>query len=112
MALADNKYQGIVPVPAALGNGDDAAHNLYWGATFGVRTFCRKSLQWKEISTTEYPTSEILERTIFLHSDSETYLIADAYRGREIKQAIFDFYGSAAGRAGEPVEICGNGNLG
>ena len=32
VALADNAHQGIVPVPAALGNGDDAAQNLYWGA--------------------------------------------------------------------------------
>src|SRR5213596_1995295 len=31
VALADNKYQGIVPVPAAIGNGDDPVRNLYWG---------------------------------------------------------------------------------
>jgi hypothetical protein len=29
VALADNVHQGIVPVPAALGNGDDPARNLY-----------------------------------------------------------------------------------
>jgi hypothetical protein len=29
VALADNAHQGIVPVPARLGNGDDAAANLY-----------------------------------------------------------------------------------
>ncbi|EDY21883.1 hypothetical protein CfE428DRAFT_0008 [Chthoniobacter flavus Ellin428] len=31
VALADNATQGIVPVPAKIGNGDDAEHNLYWG---------------------------------------------------------------------------------
>ena len=31
VALADNLHQGIVPVPAKLGNGEDPEHNLYWG---------------------------------------------------------------------------------
>src|SRR5207249_4829544 len=32
VALCDNQYQGIVPVPALIGNGDNPAKNLYWGA--------------------------------------------------------------------------------
>jgi hypothetical protein len=36
VALADNQHQGIVPVPAALGNGRDPQRNLYWGAAYGV----------------------------------------------------------------------------
>ena len=102
VALADNKYQGIVPVPAALGNGEDAAHNLYWGAAFGVRTFLRHSPEWKELSTAENPNSYVVERTIFRHSATGTLLVADAYRGREIKRAILDFYTSATGRPEEP----------
>jgi hypothetical protein len=43
VALADNQHQGIVHVPARLGNGDDPARNLYWGAAFGVRTFFLKN---------------------------------------------------------------------
>jgi hypothetical protein len=39
VALAENVHRGIVPVPAALGNGDDPGRNLYWDAAFGVRTF-------------------------------------------------------------------------
>lgn len=35
MPLANNAHLGIVPVPAALGNGDDPGRNLYWGAAFG-----------------------------------------------------------------------------
>jgi hypothetical protein len=31
VALADNQHQGIVPVAAILGNGEDPQHNLYWG---------------------------------------------------------------------------------
>jgi len=43
VALADNEHQGIVPVPARLGNGLDPAHNLYWGAAAGVKTFFSRS---------------------------------------------------------------------
>jgi hypothetical protein len=50
VALADNAHQGIVPVPAVLGNGDDPERNLYWGAAFGVRTFFKKSAEWKEVA--------------------------------------------------------------
>ena len=43
VALADNAHQGIVPKPAAIGNGDDPAKNLYWGAAFGVGTYFKMS---------------------------------------------------------------------
>ena len=43
VALCDNANQGIVPVPARLGNGADPDSNLYWGAAFGVKTFFSKS---------------------------------------------------------------------
>lgn len=105
VALADNKYQGIVPVPASLGNGDDAAHNLYWGAAFGVRTFFHHNAEWQELATTENPSAYVLERTVFRHAATGTILIADAYRGREIKRAILDFYRSAAGFPREEIKL-------
>lgn len=103
VALADNVHQGIVPVPAVLGNGDDSAKNLYWGAAFGVRTYFKRSAEWREVATIENPKSYVLERSVFVHGASGTYLIADAYRGREIKQAITDFYRSAAGLLTEEI---------
>ncbi|WP_431199255.1 hypothetical protein ACQ86K_29370 [Mucilaginibacter sp. P19] len=42
VALCDNKYQGIVPVPPAIGNGQDPETNLYWGSDNGVRTYFKK----------------------------------------------------------------------
>jgi hypothetical protein len=42
VALCDNEHQGIVPVPEALGRGDDPATNLYWGAMYGLRTLLQK----------------------------------------------------------------------
>lgn len=98
VALADNEHQGIVPVPKALGNGDDPAHNLYWGAAFGVRTFLKKSSDWKEIRVFEHPSANVLQRSIFVHRDGRTYLVADAYRGQKIRAAIEDFFRIAAGQ--------------
>ena len=47
VALADNKNQGIVPVAAILGNGEDPVHNLYWGSAYGVKTFFSRSADWE-----------------------------------------------------------------
>ena len=105
VALADNEHQGIIPVPPALGNGEDAARNLYWGAAYGVRTFFRKSTDWKEISSVPKPKSYILERSIFEHRASGTILVADAYEGKEIKQALTDFFEAAAGLNSEVVSF-------
>jgi hypothetical protein len=97
VALADNAHQGIVPVPAALGNGDDPARNLYWGAAYGVRTYFRKSAEWKEIAVLQNPSTSVLERAVFYNAGQNAYLVADAYRGREIKGTIVDFFRAAAG---------------
>jgi hypothetical protein len=105
VALADNEHQGIVPVPAVLGNGEDPGRNLYWGAAFGVRTYFRKSTDWEEIAVVANPSPYVLERCVFVHSASGTLLVADAYRGREIKRAISDFFQAAAGLEPEIGEI-------
>jgi hypothetical protein len=97
VALADNEHQGIVPVPAVLGNGEDPARNLYWGAAFGVRTFFKNSPEWKELLSFKKPNSSVLERSIFQHKGDGVLLVADAYRGSEIKQALTDFLRAAAG---------------
>ena len=55
VALCDNRYQGIVPVPAKIGNGQDAATNLYWGAVYGIKTFFNKSSEWKLIEIKKNP---------------------------------------------------------
>jgi len=85
-------------VPAALGNGDDPDHNLYWGAAFGVRIFFRKSTDWQQVGEAAHPNEYIIERVYFRHKTSGTYLLADAYRGSEIKKALADFFSAAAGQ--------------
>ena len=103
VALADNLNQGIVPVSASLGNGDNAATNLYWGAAFGVRTFFSKNKDWELISITRNPTATILERGIFRHRRTSYFLVADAYRGKEIAQTTWDFLEAAAGKPGDKL---------
>ncbi len=105
VALADNKHQGIVPVPAALGNGDDPARNLYWGAGGGVKTFFAKSKEWELIRTSKYPKLPILERCIFKHRTANVYLVADAFEGAQIQLAIQAFLAAAAGEGAERIAM-------
>jgi hypothetical protein len=105
VALCDNKYQGIVPVSASLGNGDDPKTNLYWGAAFGVKAFFSKSRDWELVTSVGNPSPLILERSVFRHRRQNIFLIADAYRGREISQATLDFLAAAAGQPGYAVEV-------
>jgi hypothetical protein len=105
VALADNKNQGIVPVAAPLGNGEDPARNLYWGSAYGVKTFFFRSGDWEMLPALPKPKSEVLERCVFKHKHANVYLIADAYRGKQIKQAIIDFLEAAAGLAPEKVAV-------
>jgi hypothetical protein len=105
VALADNQHQGIVPVPARLGNGLDPLHNLYWGAAAGVKTFFSRSPEWTLLRCEERPKPEVLERCIFKSRLAEVYLAADAYRGDEITEAILDFLDAAAGASPESVSL-------
>jgi hypothetical protein len=98
VALCDNQYQGIVPVPAKIGNGQDPANNLYWGCGYGVKTFFKKQADWKFLKLIKNPSTQILERLLFKHRDSAIYMIADAYDGKEIKQSTLDFFAYSAGK--------------
>jgi hypothetical protein len=101
VALADNQHQGIVPVPAALGNGSDPARNLYWGAAFGVKTYFKASKDWQLLWSGQTGKDAILERCVFKSRKDDTYLVADAYEGSQIKLAVTDFLSAAAGIAKE-----------
>lgn len=99
VALCDNVHQGIVPVPAALGDGDDPARNLYWGARYGVRTYLERAPGWRRLLVQRPGEGPVLERAVFRHGPTGVLLVADAYRGREIARALEDFLRAAAGRA-------------
>jgi len=103
VALADNKNQGIVPVAAKLGNGTDPRNNLYWGSAYGIKTYFARSAEWELISQGQTPKAEVLERCIFKHRHANVFMIADAYQGDKIKQAMIDFLSAAAGAG--PAQI-------
>lgn len=105
VALCDNINQGIVPVSASLGNGDNPNTNLYWGAAFGVKTFFGKSKDWELLAETKNPSPAILDRLIFKKKGADVFMIADAYRGKEISQAIWDFLEAASGKSGEQLSV-------
>jgi hypothetical protein len=110
VALCDNKYQGIVPVPPSIGNGQDPNSNLYWGCDAGVRTYFRKSSEWQLLR--RYKIDSVrLERLIFKHKTSNYYLVADAYDGRSIRQCTVDFLSSCAGQIRDTLSANGK-NLG
>jgi hypothetical protein len=92
-------------VPAKIGNGDDPANNLYWGAAYGVKTFFKNSKDWKIISDVANPTPFILERSVLKHRSGEVLMVADAYRGKEIKQSTIDFLNFAADRNSLVLEV-------
>lgn len=104
VALCDNQYQGIVPVPSKIGKGDDPNNNLYWGCGFGVRTFFKNSKEWKLVKTLKVDTL-ILERLVFKHATKNYYLVADAYAGKYIQQCTIDFLNSCAGKNKNEINI-------
>lgn len=95
VSLVDNESQGIVPVPAKIGNGDDPHNNLYWGAAYGVKTFLSKANGWRKLGCEQDISDTIMERCQFAWKDNLT-VTADAYRGRRIDQAMSDFMQQAA----------------
>jgi hypothetical protein len=106
VALCDNSNQGIVPIPSKLGNGQDPKNNLYWGALYGVKTHFKNSKDWTLVKTIKSENPKILERLLFKHKRSNTYMLADAYDGKYIKQTTIDFIEATAGR--NPVSISYN----
>lgn len=114
VALCDNKYQGIVPVPAKIGNGQDPDNNLYWGCGYGIQTYFNKSRNWTLIKKIKEQGVK-MERLVFKHKQKNSYLIADAYNGMYIKNCTEDFLKSCSGQLKDVLDVDGkligiNGN--
>lgn len=99
VALCDNEHQGIVPVPAAIGNGRDPRNNLYWGADFGVKSWMLRHEKWQRVEASGAKPPAVLERLVLRKTidGRVVYLVADAWDGAEIRATIDDFLESAAG---------------
>lgn len=105
VALCDNKYQGIVPVPEKIGNGQDPKNNLYWGCGYGVKSFFKKQPEWQLIKEYKNISPYILERIVFKHTSKPIYLVADAYDGKFIEQTTKDLLSFSSGSQKDTLHI-------
>src|SRR5260221_12042338 len=98
VALCDNQHQGIVPVPALIGNGRDLRNNLYWGADYGVKSWMLRHEKWERINATGSQPDAVLERLVLPRSvdGRGVYLIADAWGGARVREATDNFPERAA----------------
>lgn len=113
VALCDNLNQGIVPVPKALGDGQNPRTNLYWGAAYGVRTYLKRQPQYKLVEASWGHSKEVLDTAVF-HAQFERngvmadlYVVAEAWDGANMADAISRFLRFAAGHDRTPVKIAG-----
>ena len=97
VALCDNATQGIVPVPSAIGDGNNPRTNLYWGAAYGLKTWLKRE-RWR-VETAPAPHAAILERIVAKKKigDRDVTIVADAWRGSRIREAIDAFLEQASG---------------
>lgn len=91
VALCDNATQGIIPVPAKIGDGNKPDDNLYWGCSDGFSGCFRASKRWK-LQRKEVPQDKrIFERVVYLDESGNIELTAEAWRGSEIKACLTAF---------------------
>jgi len=113
VALCDNVHQGIVPVPAELGDGADPKSNLYWGAMYGVRAFFKRSDRWQPVPIAASGDKRVLDRVAFRSEvvrngrRGEVFLVAEAWDGRYIEDAIRQFLEMNRGEHSEPLQLGG-----
>lgn len=117
VALCDNANQGIVPVSSALGDGQNPRTNLYWGALYGVNTHFPRA-GWTRIPTNRPDNPRILDRSIFHASlkrgdaTAQVYVIADAWDGAHIREALQAHFEMVASGLAEQVDVPdGSGTL-
>ena len=111
VALCDNATQGIVPVPAAIGDGNDPRTNLYWGAMYGVKSWLKRD-GWK-VEKIASPHPFVLERITARKKigNRDVVLTADAWRGSRIREAITSFLERTSMDGADVVAYVGHDGL-
>jgi hypothetical protein len=70
-----------------------------------LRSYFKSSSKWKLVETKENPSEAILERLVFRHSKQPNVkLIADAYRGSEMKLCLEKYFEAAVSKA-DPARL-------
>ena len=92
VGLCDNASQGIVKVGPKIGDGNKPDENLYWGCTDGLRSYFKASKRWKlEKRETATGDEKIFERLTFRHVSEDAVLVAEAWRGSNLKECYMAF---------------------
>lgn len=101
VCLADNRNQGIVPISAQLGNGQDPKNNLYWGALYGVKSYFSRHADWEKIASEVERGPHQLDYVEFQLKDTTTpvSIKAEAWDGAHMDKAISRFYGLLSDRS-------------
>jgi len=111
VALADNKSQGLVPVPARIGNGNDPENNLYWGNSEGLQGTFDHSRRWKLIGKQSSAAGDILRTRTYRHVQTGAVLTANAYRGSSMRRCIADYDSAVANASYDLVVFIGHNGL-
>ncbi|MGC4014699.1 MAG: hypothetical protein QM755_09325 [Luteolibacter sp.] len=91
VALCDNATQGIIPVPAKIGDGNKPEDNLYWGCSESVPACLKASGAWKQVKK-EIPTDpRILERRVFTDTAGTLEVTVEGWRGSDIGFCLMAF---------------------
>jgi hypothetical protein len=112
VALADNETQGIVPVPKAIGDGDDPEKNLYWGTADGLKGCFDRSDDWKLVEKDDAPAGpDVLRSRTYRHRAEAIVIRASAYRGSALKKCLQDFEAAVALGSYDLVVYIGHNGL-
>ena len=113
VALCDNVNQGIVPVPRALGDGQNPRSNLYWGAAYGVRTYFKRQSRYELLGASWEIGPNVLDSVLFRArvdrkgAKVDLFVVAEAWDGSEMAGAISHFLRLAAGH--DPISVKASG---
>lgn len=112
VVLADNANQGILPVPAKLGDGQSPRTNLYWGALYGVKSYFNRqpNIQNRAASSLPPPSGVIdeIHYRLTLASPKGELAInihAEAWRGDKMRAGLKRFYKMLADKDGADLVV-------
>lgn len=111
VALCDNEHQGIAPVPAKIGKGDDPENNLYWGCTDGAAKVFSKSPYWGKALSKESEDENILRDMTYRHKVSGKKMCIRAYRGDKMQPCLEAFFLAVASGQHQLAVFIGHNGL-
>jgi hypothetical protein len=72
---------------------------------YGVRQYFRKCTNWELVDVVRPLSETVLGRGVFEHRSGDVFVVADAYRGRDIQSAIEDSLEASPGGNGNTLAV-------